>query len=481
MWWMLWMFGCRGGAVAPGLGVDAAPPLPVLFVRAEPHVIGEPLRVQVELVRSDPSVRVSVFASDRRGLTCQGGECIPIASPLTLLGRFPAVGDGGEIVWDPVAPFDPGDTVHIVAVATRNGAVVATAGPAQVELASAGCTFDGSPNYDPRADVDDGSCVCQATQVAHNQAEIELARQRCAYVQTLELTDFEASTADLSPVRAVDAVRVVGPREPAHIVGAGLERVGFNLSDTTGLTTIDVEALRLADTEIRTSAALSSVQVRGAYEAGDVFFYANAALTSISMPDVVLAGELAVQGHFTLHTLDLGALRLVDAVNLAVNPLLREPQWGALGGAAQVRVSDNAALTTLNLRGLVDPTYLTIDSNPALVAVDAPDLERVTELSMFSNAALEEVQLPALVVAANVELWDHARLTTLGLPALRAMDVLGLEFNPALASVDLGALLPTGWVVIASQNRALCLADVPSLYPVPPGCELVETDHGCPP
>jgi hypothetical protein len=471
--------------VAPGVSPDElARRRTTIELTAGSAIDTLPLDLRTALT-GDRASTVVVLAGSRRGAgPCDpaSGECLGVAGPLVQVARFSDTSGVTVLSWDHSPTTSPGATVHLQAAVLRQGAVVALSDVVSVPVRAyvPGCTYRGSPDYDPAANVEDGSCVCPA----------------------LVEADSLAAFAPYATCSQLDRVILTGLTDPIVELAALADVSELILRASPGVTQLSLPALiSLRDLSVTDNLALQTVSIPSAVRGHDAYFDGNPSLTGLDLSFTGGLESLWVSRSDAFTTLHLDGAQGLQSINLSSNAALERvelvdlPPWAevaasgnpALGsleltGSSQflmLDLYDNPLLTTIRLPGTHTVDYFWMADLPSLTTLDAPDLSWVEGLRVRLTG-LDTLELSA-VSLEELEVTSNDALRTLRAPELVSLGYLSVEDNALLSTVDLPAIGTDAWTADFLNNPLLCVTAQPPFDAPPPGASLEGRDNLCDP
>jgi hypothetical protein len=458
---------------------------PEVSLSTNPRLITTlPYAVEVDVQNNGRLVTVVVLASQSTGAgPCdrRTGVCLDLAPPLVEIGRAQTRNGAVELSWLPTAPV--GSTVHLQAALVYEGRLVETSAlrSATVEPYLPGCTWSGSPDFDPAANVDDGSCDCPRQLIVDTPGALA-PYAACTTLYELRILGRSDTTISLPALQDLQVLEIASDVEEVELPALA-SFYDLQVHDTSRLRRLSLPAVQSAtNLDIYRNAALETVELAVSEQLVSAEIWENPALGDLRWPQVSglldlnvsdngqigqieiggLAewGYVAVVGEARLQTLDLGAPTLLYNLLLLDDPLLRE-----LPTAALQEVAD-----TVGLAGL-----------PAVTTITWPALTTVGELSVEGLDGLTSLTLPPAAQIPSIDLTANAALQTLRAPALTTLGRLSIQRHPALTQVELPAVANTGWEAALSDNAAWCVTDVPLFASPPPGASVSGQGNACDP
>jgi len=441
-------------------------------------VEGEPLTFRAVLENSGGARTVRVFVSDALGQgPCdpRSGVCLDLIGQRTLIDQRTLRHGTWSVTWTPPAPA--GTRLWLQAALFENGVLRQVDDPQLVDVVPRvlGCTFAGSPDFDPQATLDDGSCQCHREGHVHAQADFA-AIQACSGLDRLTIDGPINGVISLPDLQWVGAMEVTGAtgvtgvdlsalREGAltfdgvegsfDLVLPSSQGAVVTVNASPGLRALRVPAAAsVAQLELTWNPNLTTVDLEGPAELGWAEIGWNDALTSVHAASA-LVWALEVFGNAALDAVTLTGARGAARVSVYSNPALREVEVdGARLG--QLLVYENASITRISAPNATSARVVDGSYNPALTSFDLPRLGTVLDLAVIGSG------MPALAFPA---LTDARDLTFYG--------------DPALASVSLPALV-SGSIEV-SQNPLFCVTADPWWASPPPGVRVTGTANLCDP
>lgn len=487
MWTMMWM-------VLLGCSPESTPAQvdPALAARTQAWVQLNgpgptalqtlPIDVDVRIYRSAQRATVVLFESSAEGPgPCANGQCLGITQPLREVGRASGT-SRVSIPWTPAAPV--GSVVYLQAALIVGGRVVDTSEVRGVTIRPLvpGCMRPQSPDYDPTATWDDGSCACPSAIVAANAAQLA-PYLMCEDLGDVTITGVQDPTITLPNLARVRGLVVEGA-SAARLVLPALEQARkLEVRDNPALLSVDAPVLAAVETWVA--------------------FFANPSLTSVTLPGAMRASGIDVGGAHQITDLTLPRLLDDPGVTPTVNvsgSVLTRLALGGSDGPARIAVSSAPALGVLEIGSLGPASGLSLVDLPALASwnvalpqevyelelvslpfLPAPDLSGVAhiEVGSFADLSWTDLTLSGLTSAGALWVHDAPALTAVALPALAGVASLVVEDNASLHTLTLPVLGDTDWSVAVSGNPLLCATDVPALASPPPGCSAYGTGNAC--
>lgn len=443
-----------------------------------------PVDVGVNIYQNNRRATVILLASTTQGAgPCRNGECLGITAPLQEVGR--ATGTTRvSIPWTPTAPV--GSVVYLQAALLIGDRVVDTSEVWTVTILPLlpGCTRPASPDYDPTANWDDGTCACPESVVAASAAEL------APYLGCADLGD----------------VTLTGAHDPVTTF-PNLLRAGELVVEGASMTHLSLPALtEAAKLDVRNAPGLIAIDAPSLTTLNAWFAVQDdPSLTSITLPPAITTAAISISGAHQLDDLTLPWLRAhpngTPMVFVSGDALTRLTLLGA-DLDVQIYVTEAPDLTTLTMGpigpgssvGLAElpslstwsatlPRELAEFDLYALPSLPAPDLAGVEHIESGQIAYVQWTSLALPDLASSSSLWFHDAplLNSISLPSLAWLASLVITDNPALSSLSIPALGDTDWTIGVQGNPAFCATSVPQLAAPPPGCLAYGTDNACDP
>jgi hypothetical protein len=443
-----------------------------------------PIEVDVQIYRNNRRATVVLLASDTEGAgPCRDGECLGILPPLQQIGRASGT-TSVSIPWTPTGPV--GSVVHMQAALMIGGRVVDVSDVASVTILPfyPGCTRPESPDYDPTANWDDGTCACPGSVVAASAAELA-PYLGCADLGHITLTGAHDSTTSFPNLVRADEIVV----------------------DGASMTHLSFPALTDASTlDVRSASSLLSIEAPALVWLERWFVVEDdPSLTTITLPPAMSAAQIVISGSHQLTDLTLPRLLSHPAgttmIGASGDNLTRLTLLGS-DPPSQVIIADAPSLTTLDIGSLGTDSSLTLSDLPRLStwtgalppALYELELYRLPALATHNLAGVEHIEsgqiayvpwttlsLPDLASATSLWLHDAPSLTAIALPGLTSLSSLAITDNPVLTSLWLPALGDTDWSIGVDNNPSLCATTVPQIASPPPGCSAYGSGNSCDP
>ncbi|HMV68621.1 MAG TPA: hypothetical protein PKA64_17350, partial [Myxococcota bacterium] len=361
-------------------------------------------------------------ASAARGAgPCQGGLCLDVLAPVQVVGRRAGVTSSVVLSFVPAdLGFAPGDRIVLQAARLRGGRPVAASNVREdrVQATVAGCTSRLSPDYDPAATWDDGSCACPDRLAPTTAADLA-PYALCERMSELDLSRFADAVAEMPALRELG--RLTARRPP-------------------GLVEIQLPAWE---------GPTAQVEIVDA-----------AALRVVSLPALRRTLVLTVRDAPHLEVLDLRSLEAAQ----------HSGPWVLRTG-----------LTALDLPALASADTMKVSEGPALVTLSLPALRSALSLTVSDDPALEALSLPALEDAGLLFVERDDALRAVAAPALVSLRAAYLRDLPRLDAVELPALADTDWSVTVERAPWMCVTDVPIFASPPRGCSVSGAGNLCDP
>jgi hypothetical protein len=470
--WLCLAAACVGAAPSSESMAQRAPPSSVpsvgLWWTGDGPYDGQPSEVRVRVYGFAPGARVAVVASHGRAASpwcfARSWVCLDGVRPVRRAAEAPVVDAGADIFLtvDPGAlGFVAGDTLALQAVLLDPNGRPWSDSPlleVSVEPTVVGCTYQGSPDYDPTATLA-GPCACPERLVATTAAELA-PYAACTTLGEIDLSGFVDPVAELplleevavvqaQGVPGLEALRLPSWRGPA---GAELFVVG-----APNLVSVDLRSQRDGFVLVDGAPALTDLDLRS-LEVGQLDIEGTG-LSTLSLPALTL-GDATFRNNPSFATFDA--------------PVLEELSFGLL-------FDRSGPVGPLQLPALQRGRFLSIVRAPQLTHVDAPVMVSMQEaVALEDLPALVSVSLPALREVGDLVVQLTA-LSAVSLPALEQASVLYLRANPSLSSFSVPALGDTNWNALFQDNPALCVTAEPIFAAPPPGCTSAGIRNLCDP
>lgn len=480
---LLWtLLACSPVPVAPLVDqatTASGPTPPSVWIEAPSAAVeGQPFEFRAGLSDATGVRSVRVFAAAGRGRgPCdpRSNLCLDLVGPRVTIDARATRNATWDLAWTP--PAAAGARFWLQAVMIDQAGVVSFVDepwPVDVVPMVRGCTFEGSPDYDPQATFDDGSCQCPRTWTAHNPAELA-ALSGCTGIELLTIQGAFQGPISLPDLTRADWVQI-GP--------------------ATGVTALELPALaegRLFLDQVEGSFTLDLPAAQGV----DLNVDASPGLRALTAPPGTAVDELNLTWNPNLERVTLEGAGDLSWAEVGWNSALTTFSTAA-DTAGVVEVFGNDALTSVALHG-ARAGKVNVYSNPRLETIDVAAAQ-LGVLAVYDNLAVTRVSLPSATQARRLQLMNEPSLVTadatslqralqvevsatglsaLRLPALRQVGTLDVLYNPSLQTLAL-PVLGAGAVQVG-HNPQLCATQEPVLANPPPGLTVTGTGNLCDP
>jgi hypothetical protein len=498
--------------------VGAAPPTddalrawrPTLEIAATDPIFGLEQTITVSIDgNTRPDVQLAVFASAAPGAgPCdpRTGQCLQLAPPLQRVAQRRAASPRSDTFrWTPPAALSAGASVYVQVALLYNGRAIAVS---NVDVSTVlpyrpGCRWDGSPNYDPSANVDDGSCACPQYLTVDSMAALS-PYLGCARLGSLTVQDAQDPLVELPNLRKVERLTLFHSPAVTRLSLPTLTEAYFlDVQQNDALTRLDAPALvsahgidlhlnpRFTTLNVGTPAALTWITavdmpaltelvLPGLNELDYLEFQRCPVLTRVDLRGLHRLNDLLLMDTPSLTSLDVGQPTDMNALYLigAVPGVISLPSVSTLGDLA---FFETAQPQRVELPGIARLDGLDLSQTHHPVQIDAPRLRHVQRAEVYETDNLGTLDLSQVDSAGELVFRDNAGLQRIDLQSLTTLGYLSMVDNQALDTLDLSALSDSDWSVVAEGNPALCVTAIPALGSPPPGCSVEGSGNACDP
>jgi hypothetical protein len=419
-----------------------------LTLDTEPMYTGYPWSLSVRVADNAAPGELVVYASpvEAPGPCAPSGVCLDVAAPLLPVGRLPVGEDVYPMTWRVPSQVPEGASVFFQAALLQGGDVVTTSMVVEAVAVTPqpGCMTPTSPDYDPSANVDDGSCACPGQLTVTSAAALR-PYLTCAVLGELEVSGLTSTLLELPSLAVVD--RLV-------------------LADNPGVEGISLPALREAGSvEIVANPRLRAISVPGADELDGLQVVGNPRLTTLQLATTGTLHGLQVTDNARLRTLDLTRTR-ARSVTVARDPQLVSIRTGALAADNSLLLERLDALVTVDLGPTTRLDRLTLLSAPQITGLPAFAAGEIGRVELADLPALVQLTAGAVTRIDELALHDLTALTSIELQTAGTLTgAVRLERLPALREARLPPIATSGEVVIEALG-ALELLDLGGLTAV---------------
>lgn len=451
----------------------------VTLAGAEQVLLGEPVEIRLDVQDNARLLHAEVWSSDQLGqgpCDASSGVCLDLAAPVQ---RASYVIRNGErrLSWIP----STAGAVHIQVSLRSAAGAVAVSDVLSVDVVPfiSGCTRAASPDFNPAATVDDGSCACPARVNIVDYVDL-VPYLDCESLGVINVFGYPNHTLSLPALRDVEELYIQS--SVSHIELPALERY------------------RLVT--VRENPYLESFSATGITEGGHIILEDNPRLTTVDIASNGPAGTLQLSQNRALTALDVSGASL-GALMVSQQDALVDLTLGAFDAEPYISIFDNASLARLDLRAVtsLQDGQLELRDLPAMANLPAlparmrwlmlSGLRRITTLDL-RGIELENVSVRMMPRLRAARLGQVGRLESMGAegnPALERLDLTGVAEvgvlavldNPLLAAIELPATLGYCHDLFFFDNPALCVTGEPALSNQPAGCVVRGDGNLCDP